>query len=282
MKEKAKIPKLGFIGFGEAGSNLATGFREEGIVDIFAYDICQLREDDCIKVKERAKKANTQLVNNPKELAEKADIIISAVVCSETIIAAESIAPYLKEKHLYADINAAAPETKIEVEKIIKPYKAKFVDVAVMGPIPNHKHKVPIMLSGEGANEFYEEMNKFNMKLDFVEGGAGAASSVKMLRSVFMKGMAALLIEMMTSAYLFDSHKTVIKTIEKTLENNAPSELVHRLISGTAIHARRRVHEMDEVIKTVESVNMKPLMSRATRDTLNWVESMGLKEVFKG
>lgn len=276
------IPKIGFLGFGEAGFNLASGFLSEGITGIKAFDICQTRDEDCHKVSDKAIAAGVELVESPEALAKSVDIIISAVVCAEAVVAAESIAPYLTDQHMYVDINATAPDTKMEVADCLMDSKVKFVDAAVMGPIPNHRHKVPIMVSGTGAQSFMQLMTQYGMNLEFVEGGAGSACSVKMLRSVFMKGMAALLIEMMTAAYKFGSHETVVATIDETLTQNTPAELIHRLISGTAIHAARRVHEMDEVIKTLSSVDVAPIMSIATKNTLQWVDSMGLKSVFNG
>ncbi len=281
MNEKI-VPKIGFLGFGEAGFNLASGFLSEGISGIKAYDICQSRDKDCQKVIGRATAAGVELVDSPQALAKSVDIIISAVVCAEAVVAAESIAPYLTNQHMYVDINATAPDTKMEVADVLLDSKVKFVDAAVMGPIPNHRHKVPIMVSGTGSESFMQLMTEYGMKLEFVEGGAGSACSVKMLRSVFMKGMAALLIEMLTAAYKFGSHETVVATIDETLTQNTPAELIHRLVAGTAIHATRRVHEMDEVIKTLSSVDVAPIMSIATKNTLQWVESMGLKSVFNG
>ena len=43
-----------------------------------------------------------------------------------------------------------------------------------------------------------------------------------------------------------------------------------------------REHEMDEVIATLNAINVDGIMSKATKSKLNWCTGLGLKEHFKG
>ncbi|HHY08515.1 MAG TPA: NAD(P)-dependent oxidoreductase [Corynebacteriales bacterium] len=272
--------RVGFIGFGEAASGISRGLIDEGIKSIKSYDIIQ---DKPIgeKLRKRAKTIGVELVSL-EALAKESDVIISAVVCASAVQAAQSIVRHLSSRHIYVDINATSPITKKEVANTLSPSGCKFVDAAVMNPVPPYLHKVAMMISGSGAEQFKTLMDPFHMNLTLVAGEAGTASSVKMLRSIFMKGMAALFMEMLVAAYEMDIHELVLDTIRETLEKTAPNQLIHRLVAGTAIHAGRRVHEMEEVIDTLKLAGVKPTMSSATREVLAWVDSFDLKSVFQG
>jgi len=274
--------KLGFLGFGEAAYEMSLGFTKEGLKNIVAYDKDQNSLDKGKLIKERIYNANVQLVSNVKELANNSNLIISAVTCANAILAAESIGKYLSDKHIFVDINATSPNTKKKVGQIIQKSKAGFVDVAAMNPIPKYRHKVPMLISGNGAEKFQYMMRPYNMNLAIIKGGAGVASSIKMLRSIFMKGMAALLVEMLTAAEVINVRDFVVDSIKGTLSEIKPDKLIHRLIAGTAIHAQRRVHEMEEVIETLNSVNIDPIMSIAAKDVLSKVDALNLKEYFGG
>jgi len=282
MSCKAVVPRIAFLGFGEAAYYMTLGFAEEGLTGVKAYDKLQDVPGLGDRIRERARDAKVQLVPNVKELADGVDVVFSSVVSAAAVQAAKAIAPYLTEHHVFVDTNAASPITKKQVAQVIEPSGASFVDAAIMNPVPTYRHKVSMLISGRGAQVLRSKMTPFGMNFTVVEGGPGAASSIKMLRSVFMKGMAALLIETLVAAYKLGTHELVVESIKETLGKISPDALIQRLIGGTAIHAGRRVHEMEEVIETLNSIHVKPAMSAGTKEVLSWVESLGLGEVFHG
>ena len=108
-----RIGFIGFIGFGEAASAIAKGLKGEGVSDIAAFDV-QAIED-------RSAGVGVDVVETPGELAQRTDIIFSAVVAKAAVGAAESIASDLTAHHLYVDLNSASPAVKQEVARIIEP-----------------------------------------------------------------------------------------------------------------------------------------------------------------
>src|SRR6185369_1560426 len=123
---------LGFVGFGEA-----------------AYDI-KVSE----KVRTRANDTAVDLLESPAALARVADVIISAVTADQAVPAAEQNAPHLTSKHLYCDLNSISPKAKERVAAIASANGARFVEIAVMGPIPPYFHKAPLLIGGAAAPEF--------------------------------------------------------------------------------------------------------------------------------
>jgi hypothetical protein len=51
-----------------------------------------------------------------------------------------------------------------------------------------------------------------------------------------------------------------------TLLNN--EQMIDHMVSGSKLHARRRIHEMDAVIELLEQVNVQPHTSFAARQRL--------------
>jgi hypothetical protein len=49
-----------------------------------------------------------------------------------------------------------------------------------------------------------------------------------------------------------------------------------RLLAGTARHAERRIHEMDDVVELLEELGQHPAMSAATREVLASVARLGV------
>ena len=70
-----------------------------------------------------------------------------------------------------------------------------FVDVALMTPVPGRGLRTPSFASGPGAERYAAAMRPLGVPVEVVGERAGDASTRKLLRSVTMKGLAALVIE---------------------------------------------------------------------------------------
>jgi 3-hydroxyisobutyrate dehydrogenase-like beta-hydroxyacid dehydrogenase len=275
------MTKLGFIGFGEAAFNIALGLKGRRLDSIMAYDKFWNVEPQSRLISERADKAAVKLAQCLQELIENSDIILSAVSADMAISLAQAAEPFLKKHQIYVDLNATSPMTKEAVDAIISP-NALFVDCAVMGPVPNYKHKVPVSVSGSGAKVFFETMTPFGMNISLMDTPAGSASASKMFRSIFMKGFVMLILEMLVAAREYKVEDEVLVSVKDTLSGAPLLEVINGLLGRGVIHSERREHEMDEVIATLETINVDGIMSRAAKAKLRWCTNLGLKEYFKG
>src|SRR5450756_2351490 len=116
---------------------------------------------------------------------------------------------------------------------------------------------------------------------------SSAASDVykrqKMFRSIFMKGIEALVIETLMACKTWDVADVVMDTVTKTLDKQPfYRDFTDFLVTTDAIHAERRAHEMDMVIETMEAVGIEPKMTRSTAEVIHWTAGLGLKEHFGG
>lgn len=272
---------IGFVGFGEAGYGLAKGLGLAGLEQITAYDKFWDTPPYNEVIQSRAKDAKVRILPDVQKLASCSDFILSTVTVSVAKEAAEQVAAFLREEQIYVDMNSCSSHTKQDIALIINKSGAKFVDAAVIGAVTSYGHKVPILACGAGAAEFQSRISSHGMNIRCIEGKPGSAAAVKMVCSIYTKGLEALLIETLVAAYKYDTLDLVLDLIAEVTEGRPFKETVNRLITTDVIHARRRVGEMNEVIATLNEVNIEPVMSKATRTKLEQSVKLHLREYFK-
>ena len=272
-------PRLGIIGMGEAAFNIAKGLKQEGLATITAYDKFWNSEPQAALITKRAAEAGVTLAKSMEEMIRASDVVMSAVSANMAVPLAKEATPFLRKGQCYVDINAASPMTKEEAAAIVAQSGAAFVDVAVMGPVPNYGHKVPILACGGEAEAF----NRFGMVITPIGEKVGSASALKMFRSIFMKGFVMLLLESVIAGHRYGVEDQVLDSIEETLtEGTSLREMIHGLLGRGVIHSERREHEMDEVLSTLASLKMDHIMSTASKQKLRWCTEMKFREYFKG
>ncbi|WP_368383603.1 NAD(P)-binding domain-containing protein, partial [[Clostridium] symbiosum] len=209
--------KIGFIGFGEAAYNISLGLKGEGVTGIIAYD--KMAGDPVMgpMVAGRAAEAEAALLDTAKEVAEQADVIFGAVPSSFALDVCDEIKDVLCEGKIYADVSASTPAVKEKIWEAVRDTGVKFVDAAMLGSLPKDKHQVPITASGNGADTLKEMMTPYGMKITTAGEKAGAASAIKLVRSIYMKGIASLMIEMLQAADAYDVSEEVVSSIAKSM-----------------------------------------------------------------
>jgi 3-hydroxyisobutyrate dehydrogenase-like beta-hydroxyacid dehydrogenase len=277
MSTLINTPVLGFIGFGEAAFHISSGLYEEGVKGIVAFDIMATNPQMGPLVRERAAGAHVTLLTSLKEMLEKAEVIFCATSAKSALAIARETQPFLREGQLYADINSASPQVKREIGAIVAPTGALFVDTAVMALVPQHRHKVPMAVSGTGARRFADLLSPCGMDITYINDRAGSSSAIKMLRSIFIKGLAALLFEALTASRKAGVEREIMESIRETIEEQPFEQLASLLLTRNAVSAERRVAEMGEVISCIEEMGLDSSASRATRAKLQNFVEMDLK-----
>lgn len=256
---------IGFIGFGEAAYNIALGLYGEGLRGIKAHDAMQ---DDAVMgklVRSRAEAAHVELVPASKDIADWADVIFAAVPSTFTLGVCEEIKGSLHKGQLYVDVSASTPAIKETIWKEIKDTGINFVDAAMLGSLPKKKHQVPITASGNGAALFKDTMTPYHMDITLAGDRPGAASAIKLMRSVFMKGIASLMIEMLEGAHAYGVADEVIASLSKSLDGTPFVSHLNRLVTGTGVHAKRRGHELEGSADLLKDVGVAPTMTLAAK-----------------
>jgi 3-hydroxyisobutyrate dehydrogenase-like beta-hydroxyacid dehydrogenase len=273
-------PLLGFIGFGEAAFHICSGLHEEGVTGIVAFDIMATDPKTGPLIRERATGAQVTLLTSLMEMIGKVEVILCATSAKAALAIAKEAQQFLRAGQLYADINSASPQVKRDIGAVIAPTGALFVDTAVMALVPQHRHKVPMAVSGTGARRFAELLAPCGMDITYINDQAGSSSAIKMLRSIFIKGLAALLLEALTASRKAGVEREIMESIRETVEEQPFEQLANLLLTRNAVSAERRVAEMGEVISCIEEMGLDSSASRATRAKLQAMVEMDLKTRF--
>lgn len=241
--------KIGFIGFGELSYCFARGIDKT--INIIAYDI---------NIEEAKKRAdilsNVKIVNSLEELLNETKYIFVAVTGQNDSDVFESIYDMSINDYLFIDLSSALPKCKEKISNNLEKKNAKYVDVAVLGSVPKLLHKTPMMASGNGTTELQSLASKLDMNITMCGGHPGKASTIKLCRSIFMKGLPALLIETKRVASKYNVENEVFASIYKNLDDQCFEEYTIRLIDGAYKHWKRQKEELEECAKIASDVGI--------------------------
>ncbi len=272
------IQSVGFVGFGEAGYHIAKGLRGAGLAHTFAFDI-----DRSDRVRTRAHETQTELTDSNAALAAACDIIFSAVTADQALNAAERTTPFLESRHYYCNVNSVSPKIKQAVGRTASRGGAKFVEAAMMAPVPPHGHRVPTLLGGAAAPEFLAIMTPFGVRMEVVSTDQiGRAAAVKMFRSIVYKGLEALMFECVLGASHYGAEPRVFASLNESFPGVDFQKLADYMIGRVVIHGERRAREMEEVAATLRDIGIEPMMAEATVRRMDWAADLGLKARFGG
>jgi len=253
------------LGLGEAGSALALDLVEAG---------CAVRGFDPA---ERRPAARLLRVASQLEAVVDADVVLSVNLAEVALAVAEEVMPALSPAQLYAELNTASPAVKVRVEQALQPSGVLYADVALLGAVPGNGLRTPALVSGPGAKRFAELFASLGMPVDVVSDRAGDAAARKLVRSVFMKGLAASMVESLEAAQACGIEAWLRGQILRELDRPS-AELVDRLVSGTALHAARRMEEMAAAAELLASLGVEPRVALAAE---GWLEEIATRRTLE-
>ncbi len=279
MSEKQQF-RFGLVGYGEIGSTLGKGLRGAGLEQIFCYDRYALNGPYAELIQSRAKEAGDTLVRSTQELADQAALILSVTPGSASLESADAFAPVLDRRHTFLDFASATPKVKFGVAERLGKTGALLGDGSIMGT-PLNGYSLHTLSSGPAGQRVVDLLVPWGMSIEYVGEKLGTASGTKILRSVLIKGIEALIDEMVLAARVYGLDEAVLASASKTLTRPF-MDTVHSLTPSGVIHAKRRAEEVEMAAEAVADAGIEPIMTRSTAARLRWKESLGLKDHFKG
>lgn len=258
--------KVGIIGFGEVGGIFARDLRAGGAA-VGAFDVLPA-------ARARAEAAGCGASSAHAAVAG-ADAVFVCVTAGSVLDAVRSLDGGLASHPFVVDVNSVAPATKGEAGRIVEAAGGRYVEAAVMASVPPKGLRSPILLGGPHMAAFTALMAPFGMDLTPFSPEVGRASSVKMCRSVMIKGIEALVTECMLAARHYGVEADVLRSLGDTLPHPDWPGQARYMVSRALIHGKRRAEEMAEVAKTVTDAGVEPLMSRAVVQRQDWAWRQG-------
>ena len=252
------MTRIAILGLGEAGHRYARGLARAG-ADVRGFD--------------PAHDLGDPEVPQSGTLADAlagADVVMSLVTGHAAASVARDALPHVAAGAVYADLNTAAPEVKQQIGRLAAERDVAMADAAVLAPVVRAGHRTPLLASGPGARAFAARMAPFEVPVEVVDGAVGEAARLRLLRSVFMKGLAALVLEGLGAARAAGAEDWLRTQMAAELGPDGAA-LVDRLVEGSSQHAVRREHEVRAALSALESSGQPADMTRAT---LAWFERL--------
>ena len=271
--------KLAFIGFGEAGQYMTEGLIREAGAEIAVWDILFADAKRGPAMRDKAASIGSRVATSAADAMAGAEIVFSGVTTDQSLVAAKQCAADVPKGAIFLDLNSTSPGKKREVAAVIETGGGHMVEAAVMDMVQTHAHKVPLLLAGPKAKDAAEAVISLGMRAEALDGGIGKASTIKMCRSVFMKGLSAIMLECAMAADTAGATDEILASINKTYPGIDWKQAFTRTLKGASIHAGRRAGEMKEVAATLEELGVAPLMSLATSARLQDAADIGLRAV---
>jgi 3-hydroxyisobutyrate dehydrogenase-like beta-hydroxyacid dehydrogenase len=271
--------RVAFIGFGEVASTLAPALAARGAA-VAAYDVLSGQRGGLDRLKRRAGGAPVEF-GGLDQVVRGARYVLSTVTTSVALEAARSCAPHLGAGQTFVDLNATDPAVKLEIERVIAPTGAAFVEGAVLGAVGVTGAKTEILLGGRYGRRAERELGgELGLNVRFYSEDIGKASMFKMLRSVFSKGLEALLIEFLVAGERAGIRADLWREVTELMANHPFEKTAANWVRSHATAHARRYHEMKQVAGVLRQLGIEPVMTGATEVFFGRSGTLGLEEKF--
>jgi len=275
------VPKyIGFVGFGEVGSTFSKAMAEKGAL-IHVYDglISQEGGEEVIRSRIQADGIYIQPL---VEVVARSEYVLSTVTTQAARDVARTCAPHLRTGQIYVDLNSTSPAVKVEIGHIVEPSGAHFVEGAILGAVGTAGAKVRLLVAGDKGPEVAETLKTLGLNASFYSPDIGKPAAFKMLRSIFSKGLEALVLEMMIAGRRAGIGKDLWADITGFMTDNPFGRAAANWIQTHAVAYERRYYEMVQVIETMQEINIEPIMTSATEAFFKRSLSLGFEDAFEG
>lgn len=271
---------IGFLGFGEVASRFSASLSQHG-AEVYAFDVLLTQAGGREKLAARAAGAPIAIVPLT-EMTARVGLVLSTVTTDVALEAARACAAHLHRGHTFVDLNATSPTLKCDIGRVIAASGAEFVEGAILGAVGVTGADTRILVCGERGQSIAETLTGSGLNVGFYGTEIGRASTFKLLRSVFSKGLEALLLEARIAAGRAGLGDEVWREILETIDERPFAEVGGNWIRthGTA-HARR-YHEMLEVEALLRDLGLDPLMTQAATALFQRSTTLQLSQAFPG
>ena len=256
--------RIAILGFGEAAQTFVGGWGARRPRHVRAYDVkTTLPSARAEKLADYAR-CGIARAETAAEALGGADLVLSLVTADQALAVARDAAPHLAAGAIFCDMNSVAPETKRLAAAALADGGGRYVDTAVMAPVHPDLTRVPLLLSGPDAAEALSRLERLGHGGRVLSGETGAASTVKMLRSIMVKGMEALTAECLLAAEKAGLADEVIASLDGSFPGWDWARRADYNLDRMLVHGLRRSAEMQESARTAAGILGIDAMAAAT------------------
>ncbi len=264
MNKESPSLNVGVFGFGEVAGMLSTQLVSCG-VPVYVYDTNLRREGGLAKLRSR-EGAGLVCFLEMEEVAARSNILVSTVPPGEALAAARRAVPHLCSGTLYVDLASVGPQTKREISGLIVGAGSRFVEGVILEAIAVAHTRVRILLCGPDAEELSLMLKSWGLNVEDFGREIGRASSLKMVRSIVTKGLETILLEALMTAKRINLDHDLWAVLTEYFRNYSFKDIAQAAIVSHVSASKRRLAEMIDVVDTIKSAGINPVVSEGVRE----------------
>jgi 3-hydroxyisobutyrate dehydrogenase-like beta-hydroxyacid dehydrogenase len=272
------LAAIGFIGFGEVASRFGEALTQAG-ARLLAYDVLLDRPEGAPALAGRARGKPPDFMPLPQLLAG-AEIVLSTVTTDVALEAARRCVPHLRSGQAFVDLNATSPTVKREIAALVAPTGADFVEGAILPAVGVMGARSQVLVCGPAAARVAQALNAVGLNFSPYGEEIGRASTFKLMRSIFSKGLEALLVECLLAGRRAGVGEDLWREIVATIDAKSFDEVGGNWVRTHGTAHERRWHEMVQVAGLLRELGVDAPMTDATVALFERSTRAGLREAF--
>ncbi|MFC3338751.1 NAD(P)-dependent oxidoreductase [Paracandidimonas soli] len=186
------------------------------------------------------------------------DLVISAVFGGVALDVARQSLPDMRKGAIYADFTTGNPGDLRASGELAAAAGVKYADVAITGAIGLGGARTPLLCAGDAADELIEIMRAVGAPSRKVGAAAGDAVALKLLRSVFTKGLEALAVECLMAAEQRGLRQELYEVLSD-IDQSPIRSFMETVVTTHVRHAGRRLKEVQEARAQLRQDGIQPL-----------------------
>ncbi|MBL4811524.1 MAG: NAD(P)-dependent oxidoreductase [Rhodobacteraceae bacterium] len=253
--------RIGFIGFGEAAQAFVASLRRHNPrMSFIAWDT------DTSPAMARAMAGSGVTLVEPAAFSG-ADWVFSAVTADQSLIAVQTIAPHICQGQWLIDINSVSPKRKVASAALIEAAGGHYLDMAVMAPVLPRGHATPVLIAGAQADEIAPLLSDIGFAARIIGPEPGQATAIKMIRSLFVKGLEAITVEALLAAEAAGCGDEILASLSGSYPGLGWPDIATYQFERSLKHGGRRAAEMVESAATIADLGLNAALPHAIADT---------------
>lgn len=188
-----------------------------------------------------------------------AELAVSAVFGTAALDLARASFAHLQAGALYLDMTTADPQAMREAEALARQRGVRFVDVAITGAVNLSGAHTPLLCAGANAGEAARLLAACGAPVQVVGDQPGDAAELKLLRSIFTKGLEALAVECLVTAERKGLRETLFRVLSD-IDQGPLRETMESMVRTHIVHAGRRRNEVVEAQRQMEMAGVPAIV----------------------
>lgn len=248
---------IALIGGGMVGQCFAQAFAAHGMTVGWIWDAKPTPE-----LHQCAQSINASVHTDAGPWLSDADVVVSAVFGSAAYAVAEKAVQHMRTGAIFIDMTTADPSDMEQAAALFEKHGMAFVDVAITGAVQLHGATTPLLCAGEKAVEVAALFTRLGTPIQVVGRKPGDAAALKLLRSIFTKGLEALSVECLLTAKK-RGLRAQVHAILSDVDQGSLRALMESMVCTHIEHSARRQKEVVEAQRQMQDAGVAPLVTSA-------------------